>query len=52
LALQASPNLAANPPAVDWADSDEFLEVTTSDAANVKSKLLRRIGYVLNRLVP
>jgi hypothetical protein len=50
LAIQAKPDLAHNPPKVDWAEDGEFLEVTTSDAANVKSKLLRRIGYVFDRL--
>ncbi|KPM18072.1 DUF262 domain-containing protein [Citromicrobium sp. WPS32] len=51
LALRANEELL-NPPIepVDWADGDEFSEVTTSDAANVKSKLLRRISYVFVRL--
>lgn len=51
LAIRAQPALADDPIAeVDWADSGEFSEVTTSDAANVKSKLLGRISYVFSRL--
>lgn len=51
LAIRTDPTLIEDPiTEVDWADSDEFSEVTTSDAANVKSKLLRRISYVFSRL--
>lgn len=34
-----------------WLESEEFSEVTTSGAANVKSKLVRRIGYVKSALL-
>lgn len=51
LAIRADPDLTNAPvDQVAWADSHEFSEVTTSDAANVKSKLLGRISYVLSRL--
>ena len=36
---------------VDWAADPEFLKVTTSDAANVRSKVLGRIEFVRRRLV-
>ena len=35
-----------------WADDADFAEVTTSDAANVKSKLLARVRFVYERLAP
>lgn len=51
LAIRATPGIAVPPiEEVDWANGDEFSDVTTSDAANVKSKLLRRISYVFARL--
>ncbi|EKD61323.1 MAG: hypothetical protein ACD_54C00289G0003 [uncultured bacterium] len=34
-----------------WVDGHEFGDVTTSDAANVKSKLLSRISFVYERLM-
>jgi predicted RNA methylase len=34
-----------------WIDSDEFKEVTTSDAANVKSKLQNRFEFVHHALL-
>lgn len=36
---------------VDWAADPEFLKVTTSDAANVRSKVVGRIEFVRRRLV-
>jgi hypothetical protein len=52
LALRENPALGEDPvAAVDWSDSEGFAEVTTSDAANVKSKLLGRISYVYERLL-
>jgi hypothetical protein len=41
-----------NPPVqqVDWSEEEDFSEVTTSDAANVKSKLLKRISFVYERV--
>lgn len=51
LALRDEPQLVHAPvAAVNWADSESFAAVTTSDAANVKSKLLGRITYVYERL--
>ena len=37
--------------AVDWVGDHEFLKVTTSDAANVRSKVVGRIEFVRQRLV-
>ena len=36
---------------VGWADADEFRKVTTSDAANVRSRVVGRIEFVRGRLV-
>lgn len=35
----------------DWIDSDEFREITSSDAANNKSRLKERITYVRDNLL-
>ncbi len=35
----------------DWIEGDDFKKVTTSDAANVKSKLIGRIDFVKNALL-
>lgn len=35
----------------DWIDSDEFKEITSSDAANNKSRLIQRITYVRDKLL-
>jgi hypothetical protein len=53
LALKDLPSLADNPPSnVEvWLKSDKFEEVTTSDAANVKSKLQKRIEFVRSALL-
>jgi hypothetical protein len=52
LALRNKPELAAQPvEPVQWADDQTFADVTTSDAANVRSKLLGRISYVYDRLL-
>ena len=52
LALRERPDLSVEPiQSVDWADDDEFRKVTTSDAANVRSKVVRRIEVVRRRLV-
>jgi hypothetical protein len=51
LALRSRPEL--EPVAVDvsdWIDGARFSEITTSDAANVRSKLLNRIAYVFDQL--
>lgn len=52
LALRSRPELVGqNIDVSPWINSDEFQEVTTSDAANVRSKLQRRISYVYSKLV-
>ena len=54
LALQAKPKLAIDGPSVpvtDWIDSDDFSKVTTSDGANVVSKLRGRINFVRQKLL-
>lgn len=49
LALKEIPNLNVNN--IDWIDTDDFKEATTSDAANNKSNLLKRINFVKNKLM-
>ena len=52
LALREPSDLLAEPiRTVDWAGDQEFLKVTTSDAANVRSKVVGRIEFVRGRLV-
>lgn len=52
LALQARPSLSRHVPDVSsWIESEAFKQVTTSDAANVKSKLEGRINFVRNALL-
>lgn len=52
LALRARGHLTTTPEQVAaWSEGQEFAEVTTSDAANVKSKLLARINFVYERLM-
>ena len=36
---------------VDWLDSDEFKEYTTSDASNNEGKLKLRVEYVRDQLL-
>ena len=53
LALRRLGHLAVGPADVaGWADGADFAAVTTSDAANVKSKLLARVRFVYERLAP
>jgi hypothetical protein len=51
LALREDPDLL-KPPVhqADWSQGQDFADVTTSDAANVKSKLLKRISFVYERV--
>lgn len=51
LALRDDPSIM-NPPVqqADWSQEKDFSDVTTSDAANVKSKLLKRISFVYERV--
>lgn len=51
LALRVRPELANQLVNVTtWIDSEEFSEITTSDGANVRSKLQSRIGFVFKRI--
>ena len=53
LALRGRPDLrgATDIDTAPWLQSDEFREITTSDAANVRSRVLGRISFVYNRLI-
>ncbi len=54
LAIQNRPKLQIAGPAVavtSWIDSEDFSNVTTSDGANVVSKLRGRINFVRDRLL-
>jgi hypothetical protein len=52
LALKNQPAIVQDgpPDVTGWINSEEFKEVTTSDAANVKSKLQGRIDFVVQAL--
>jgi len=49
LALRINPTLKVNN--VNWITSDEFKELTTSDASNNQGKLVSRIEFVRNKLL-
>jgi hypothetical protein len=49
LALKENPQLV--PKSIDWLDSEEFKEYTTSDASNSRPKVIRRIEYVRDHLL-
>ena len=49
LALKERSNLNVNN--VDWINSDEFKELTTSDASNNQNKLVSRIEFVRDKLL-
>lgn len=54
LALRERPSLRTDgpkTPASEWIDSGDFTNVTTSDGANVVSKLRSRINFVRERLL-
>ena len=52
LAIRQREELLAAPIGrVAWTDDPEFKQVTTSDAANVRSKVIGRIRFVLERLL-
>jgi hypothetical protein len=52
LALERRPELMnGRLNVVEWLEGDAFKRVTTSDAANVKSKLLARIEFVRDKLL-
>lgn len=50
LALTERPDIPTDI-SVDWLDSEEFLKITKSDAANNKSNLRRRICFVKDKLL-
>ena len=53
-ALRSNPNLLIDGPRTpmsEWIDSKDFSDVTTSDGANVVSKLRGRINFVTQRLL-
>jgi Protein of unknown function DUF262 len=49
LALREKSDL--KPQSIDWLDSEEFKEYTTSDASNSRPKVIRRIEYVRDQLL-
>ncbi|WP_017305546.1 DUF262 domain-containing protein [Spirulina subsalsa] len=49
LALRENPNLDVK--TVDWLESPEFKEYTTSDASNSRPKVIKRIEYVRDQLL-
>ena len=49
LALKINPNLTVQ--SVDWLDTPEFDELTTSDASNNQGKLKKRVEYVRDQLL-
>lgn len=52
LALRTRPVLADPPISqVAWTDEEAFMRVTTSDAANVRSKVIGRLDFVRRRLL-
>lgn len=52
LAIRSRPALTTPPiGVVTWMNDDDFRQMTTSDAANVRSKVIGRIEYVRRRLL-
>jgi len=51
VALALRNNSEANPSSVDWINSAEFKEYTTSDASNSRPKVVKRIEYVRDNIV-
>jgi Protein of unknown function DUF262 len=49
LALRVNPNLA--PASLDWLDSKEFKDWTTSDASNNRANLIGRVEFVRDKLL-
>jgi hypothetical protein len=50
-ALRKNPKLKPKVSPTVWLSSDEFFELTTSNAANVRSKIVARIAFVRDRLL-
>ena len=51
VALALRKRKSLKPKSMDWLDSAEFKEYTTSDASNSRPKLIRRIEYVRDQLL-
>jgi Protein of unknown function DUF262 len=51
VALSLQKNSALKIKSIDWLNSKEFKEYTTSDASNSKSKVIQRIEYVRDQLL-
>lgn len=49
LALREKPDI--EPKSINWLDSPEFKEYTTSDASNSRPKVIKRIEYVRDQLL-
>lgn len=50
-ALKRRPDLKPKAPPAEWITSDEFSNLTTSSAANVRSKIIARIAFVRDNLL-
>jgi hypothetical protein len=50
-ALRRKPKLTPAIPPSQWLYSDEFFDLTTSNAANVRSKIVDRISFVRDKLL-
>lgn len=51
VALKENPNLVPAIPVNQWISSPEFEEITTTDAANNRTKFIGRIEFVKNKLL-
>jgi uncharacterized protein with ParB-like and HNH nuclease domain len=51
LAQKENPNLKPSIPVTNWLNSVDFEEITTTDAANNKSKLVGRVEFVRDKLL-
>jgi len=51
VALALRENSDLKPSSMDWLDSEEFKEYTTSDASNSRPKVIKRIEYVRDQLL-
>lgn len=51
LALKETPNLKPSEPVINWINSKDFEDHTTSDAANNRNKVIGRIEFVKNKLL-
>jgi hypothetical protein len=51
IALALDKNDEIKPTNTDWAESDEFLKLTTSDGSNSRPKVVKRIEFVRDTLL-